>query len=65
MINILLFLCCTARTIKMEHIGSVDSVDSKICTIQLKTGELETLKSKLCPYLKEGDKIIIEQKNEK
>ena len=57
-----LFLCCITGA--KIHLATVDSVDKNICTIQMEDGTVEILNSELCRYLKEGDKIKAERKNE-
>ena len=59
---ILFLFCCTYTHFKYASIGYVDSVDSNVCTLQLKNGDLKTFNSKLCLYLKEGDEIKVLRK---
>ena len=64
MINILFLICCANAHFKKATVGFVDSIDNKVCTLQLENGEIEILNSNICLYFKEGDKIKIERKNE-
>ena len=40
-------------------LGAVDTVEKKICNIQLVDGKIITVESDICQYLKEGDALKV------
>ena len=52
---IILLLACIAH--KTSLTGIIDHVGNKNCTVELNTGNLIVIESKVCKNLKEGDII--------
>ena len=53
----MIFFLVACFAYKTTLIGIIDHVGSNNCTVELDTGELIYINSKLCVYSKEGDKI--------
>lgn len=52
-----LFFLMSCFAYKTTLVGIIDHVGNNNCTVELDTGELISINSKLCAYSREGDKI--------
>ena len=50
-------LGCLGHKHYTADLGAVDTVEKKICNIQLADGKIITVESDICQYLKEGDAL--------
>ncbi len=50
---------CFAQKHRLIYLGAVDTVDRKICNVQLDDGKIVAVESELCTKLKEGDELRV------
>ena len=54
----LLVSCMGPRTVHL-NLGAVDMIDREVCLVQLVSGEIIEIESKVCNNLREGDVIKV------